>query len=339
MIDAVLTLLESGQDLTMEQMTEALDAVMEGRCTEDQIARLLLGLHRKGETVGEVAGAASALRKHMTPIRTRRTGVLDTCGTGGDGARTFNISTAAALVTAAAGVPVAKHGNRRITSRSGSADVLTALGVNVEAGVSRVEACLDELGICFCFAPLLHCAMRHVASVRSRLGVPTIFNILGPLTNPAAAPYQLLGVGRRSLQPLLSQALTRLGAIRVLVVHGADGLDEVTLTGPTHAIEATPAGLRSFELTPGDFGLECRSLETTLVEGPDQSAEMIRQVLADRPGAARDVVVINAAAALWVAGRDESLKTCAGLAAEAIANGAAAELLARLAELSHATEG
>ncbi len=210
MIESVLQVVESGQDLSIEQMHETLGLVMEGRCGEEEIARLLLALHRKGETVDEVAGAALAMREKMRPIRTSRRGVIDTCGTGGDGSRTFNISTAAALVTAAAGVPVAKHGNRSITSRSGSADALAALGVNIQADVDRVEGCLDELGICFCFAPLLHEAMRHVAPVRKKLNVPTIFNILGPLANPAGAPFQLLGVGRAPLRSLMAQALTRL---------------------------------------------------------------------------------------------------------------------------------
>ncbi len=186
MIEAVVRRVEAGENLSLEEMGRTMDLVIQGRCPEEQVARLLLALRHKGETVDEIAGAAAALRKHVTPIRTSRPDVLDTCGTGGDGSRTFNISTAAALVAAAAGVPVAKHGNRAVTSRSGSADVLAALGVNVEADVACVEACLEELGICFCFAPLLHQAMKHVAPVRKRLGVATIFNLLGPLATPQA---------------------------------------------------------------------------------------------------------------------------------------------------------
>ena len=255
MIETILKQVEAGSHLSMEEMAEALVAVMEGRCSEEDITRLLLGLSKKGETVAEVAGAATAMRRHATPIRTQRTGLLDTCGTGGDGSCTFNISTSAALVVAAAGVPVAKHGNRGITSRSGSADVLAALGVNVQADVAQVEACLDELGICFCFAPLLHKAMQHVAPIRKKLGVPTLFNILGPLANPAGAPYQLLGVGRSELRPLLSEALAMLGAERAVVVHGEDGLDEVTLAGATHVTEACSGKLRHFTWVPADFGL------------------------------------------------------------------------------------
>ena len=220
----------------------------------------------------------------MTPIRTRRTGLIDTCGTGGDGSKTFNISTAAAIVTAAAGVPVAKHGNRGITSRSGSANALTALGVNVEAGVECVEGCLDELGICFCFAPLLHQAMKHVAPVRKKIATPTIFNILGPLVNPASAPFQLLGVGKPALQPLLAEALLLLGTKRTIVVHSADGLDEVTLSGPTHVIEATAGRLHHFDWTPEDFGLKSSSKDSLLVSDPAESGAMIRQVFSGQPG-------------------------------------------------------
>ena len=196
--------------------------------SDEQIALLLTALHVKGETVEEIAGAAASLRKHMTPIRTRHSNVIDTCGTGGGGSKLFNISTTAALVTAAAGVPVAKHGNRAVTSRSGSADVLSALGVNIAADVATVERCLDELGICFCFAPLMHPAMKRVAEVRARLGMQTIFNLLGPLTNPAGAPFQLLGVARTELRETLARALALLGTQRAVVVSAEGNLGEVT---------------------------------------------------------------------------------------------------------------
>ncbi len=335
MIEATIQLVESGSDLTKDQMATAMEAVMEGKSSEDEIARLLLALKRKGETVAEVAGAAAALRKHVTPIRSSRRPLLDTCGTGGDGSRTFNISTAAALVVAAAGVSVAKHGNRGITSRSGSADVLAALGVNIEAGVATVEACLEELGICFCFAPLLHKAMRHVAPVRRKLGVPTIFNILGPLANPAGATLQLLGVGREGLRGLLGEALAMLGVERALVVHGEDGLDEVTLSGKTLVSEIAGGHLREFAWSPADFGLGQLGLESLQVEGPAQSAAVIRGILSGKRGPARDIVVANAAAALWTAGRGPTVLDCARLAAETIDSGAASELLARLAQASH----
>lgn len=334
MIETVIRQVEAGSDLDLETMASTVGLVIEGRCDEEKIARLLLALRAKGETVAEIAGAAIALRAHMTVIRTSRTGLIDTCGTGGDGSKTFNISTAAALVTAAAGVPVAKHGNRGITSRSGSADALRVLGVEIEADVSRVEACLDRLGICFCFAPLLHTAMRHVAPVRRKLGVPTIFNILGPLTNPARAEYQLLGVGKAPLQPLMAEALTLLGIRRGIVVHGSDGLDEVTLAGATRAIEASAEGCREFSWMPGDFGLSTGSLQPLQVDGPEQSAATIQEVLKGQAGPARDIVVANAAAALWTAGKAATTQAAAKLAAEAIDSQAAAELLARLVEQS-----
>ncbi|NLS96434.1 MAG: anthranilate phosphoribosyltransferase [Planctomycetaceae bacterium] len=336
MIKPIVARVQRGESLTMDEMSETLGQIMEGVCAEQEIADLLVALHEKGETVDEVAGAAAAMRLHMTPIRTQRTGVIDVVGTGGDASGTFNISTAAALVTAAAGQPVAKHGNRRFTSKSGSADVLAELGVNIEADVAHVESCLEELGICFCFAPLLHQAMKHVAPVRKMIATPTIFNILGPLANPARAPYQLLGVGQPRLRPLLSQALAMLGTRRVLVVHGADGLDEVTVGDRTDVTEACGGQLKEFAWTPGDFGLAASSRETMLVETPAESAAVIRRILAGEKGPARDVVVANAAAALWTADPSESLPDCAGRAAEAIDSGASSELLAHLVERSRA---
>jgi anthranilate phosphoribosyltransferase len=332
MIDAAIQIVEAGGDLPMEQMAAVMGQIMDGACQETQIARLLAALHRKGETVAEVAGAAAAMRERMTPIRSCRGDLIDTCGTGGDGSKTFNISTAAALIAAAAGVPVAKHGNRGMTSRSGSADVLAALGVNIEADVARVEGCLADLGICFCFAPLLHAAMKHVAAVRKRLGTPTIFNILGPLVNPASAPFQLLGVGRAELQPLLAEALLLLGVHRAVVVHGADGLDEVTLGGTTRVIEAADGRLQPLEWQPADFGIEPAGRETMLVSGPEESAVLIRGILQGRRGPPRDIAIANAAAALWTVGRSPSLAECARQAADAIDSGAACALLARLVE-------
>ncbi|HEX4145910.1 MAG TPA: anthranilate phosphoribosyltransferase [Pirellulales bacterium] len=332
MIDSLLENLTQGRDLTFDDMRVVTGRIMQGGCSDEQIARLLTLLAAKGETVDEVAGAAAAMREQMTPIRTTRTGVLDTCGTGGDGSGTFNISTAAALVVAAAGVPVAKHGNRGITSRSGSADALAALGVNVAADVPTVEACLDELGICFCFAPLLHQSMKQVAPIRRQLGIPTIFNLLGPLSNPARAEYQLLGVGKARLRPLLAAALARLGVRRAAVVSGDDGLDEVTLAGGTTVTDVIGASLSESRWTPEDFGLRSASLDPLRVAGPDESAAMIRQVLSGMAGVARDVVVLNAAAGLWIVGRSDSPRQAAEMAAAAIDSGAAARLLAQLAK-------
>jgi anthranilate phosphoribosyltransferase len=337
-IERTLGRLAAGDNLSLEETAAAIDDIMQGHWSESQIALLLNGLRLKGETVDEIAGAALAMRRHMAPIASRREGVIDTCGTGGTSSKAFNISTTAAIVAAAAGAPVAKHGNRKVTSNSGSADVLAQLGVNLDAGVECVTACLDELGVCFCFAPLLHAAMRHVAPVRQKLGVRTIFNMLGPLTNPAGAPFQLLGVGRDELRPLLAAALARLGTRRAAVVRGADGLGEVSLAGETRVTEVRDGKLREFVWTPADFGLERASLESIEVAGPEQSAALVREVLAGRPGVARDIVLMNAAAALWVAGRAATLPSGVEQAAAAIDSGAARELLARLVERTNAAE-
>lgn len=323
-----------GESLTVDEMSTLIDSIMQGGVSDESIESLLLALRQKGETVEEVAGAALAMRKHMTPIHTTHTDFIDTCGTGGDSSGTFNISTAAALVTAAAGVPVAKHGNRSITSRSGSADVLLALGVNIEADVATVQRCLDQVGIGFCFAPQLHRSMRNVAAVRKRLGVPTIFNMLGPLCNPASAPFQLLGVGKPHLRPVLSRALALLGCRRAVVVCGEDGLDEVTLAGATNVTEVTPSGIRETTWQPDQFGLATNDLDSLRVDGPEASAAMIRDVLGGSRGPARDIVVMNAAAALWTAGKCETLGECARLAGEAIDVGRAEKVLSDLIRIS-----
>ncbi len=332
----VLGSVAAGNDLSQTEMSSAIDEIMRGEWPDPQIALLLTALHHKGETVEEVAGAADAMRRHMTPIRTRHAALLDTCGTGGDSSGTFNISTAAALVTAATGVPVAKHGNRSASSKTGSADVLAELGVNIHASIEQAEKCLDTVGICFCFAPLHHPSMKHVAQVRRELGFRTIFNLLGPLCNPAKACFQLLGVGKAELRPLLAQALQRLHIRHGVVVCGEDGLDEVTLRGVTHCTEVTGTVLRDFTWTPSSFGLtSVHDLSALQVDGPKASAEIIRRVLAGTPGPATEIVILNAAAALWTAQRGTELQ-CAALARQAIESGAARETLARLSELSHA---
>lgn len=335
MIESVLGRLAAGENLTQAEMADVIDQIMQGKCVAGQIGLLLTLLREKGETCAEVAGAAAAMRRHMVPIRSQRTGLLDTCGTGGDGSGTFNISTAAAIVTAAAGVPVAKHGNRKISSRTGSADVLAELGVNIAATPAQVERCLDELGLGFCFAPLLHPAMKQVAEVRKQLGVPTIFNLLGPLSNPAGAPFQLLGVGRPELRPLLAEALSLLGTRRALVVCGDDGLDEVTLAAPTQITIVEGERLSEMTWTPEMFGLKRAPLTSLSVEGPIESAAMIRNILAGQPGPPREIVILNVAAALFTAGVSENLAHCVEKATSAIDTGAAAELLAKLAQTSH----
>ena len=319
MLKSILGRVSAGEDLSMQDMSSAIDLIMQGQVPEEQIGLLLIGLRAKGETCEEIAGAAAAMRKHMVPIRTTRTEFIDTCGTG---------------VTAAAGLPVAKHGNRSITSKTGSADVLAALGVNIEADVATVERCLEDVGICFCFAPGLHPAMRHVGPVRKKLAVPTIFNLLGPLCNPASAPFQLLGVGRPELRPLLADALARLGTQHAVVVCGDDGMDEVTLGGKTHVTRIDRGQVTELTWTPADFGLAEAGTEEMLVETPEESADMIRGIFDGAPGAARDIVVLNAAAALWTANPAQETRICARRAAEALESGAASRLLAQLVEAS-----
>lgn len=336
--------------MSQDAAADAVDGIMQGFWTEGEIGLFLTGLRDKGETAEELAGAAGAMRKHMRRIKTSRTGIIDTCGTGGVGSTIFNVSTTAAIVTAAAGVPVAKHGNRKVTSRSGSADALAELGVNVQAELHVVERSLEELGICFCFAPLMHSAMKYVAPVRQKLGFRTIFNLLGPLTNPAGAEFQLLGVGRNELRPLLAEALLHLNTKRAVVASGDDGLGEVTIAGKTYVTEVETFGvfktamsessggrMTQYEWSPADFDVEVGTVEKASVESPAESAAMIRRVLDGQQGAPRDLVVVNAAAALWAAGKAPDTLAAAKLAREAIDSGAARELLARLVAVTNAT--
>ncbi len=331
----LLELAAQGHALDEAQAAVVIGAIMQGELPDEDVARFLLALRAKGETAAEIAGAARAMRANMRTIESPFTTFVDTCGTGGDGARTFNISTSAAIVTAAVGVPVAKHGNRSISSRSGSADVLTSLGVNIAAELPVVERCLRELRIGFCFAPLFHPAMKRVAEVRKSLGVPTIFNLLGPLANPANAPHQLLGVGKPAVQPLLAEALQRLGTVRSVVVSGRDGLDEVTLATTTRVLLVEPNDIIEVEWSPEVFGLKRAPLDSMLIDGPEQSAELIRRVLHNESGPARDIVVLNTAAALWTAGHVSDPLAATHLAQEALASGKALALLEQLAKLSH----
>jgi len=334
-LQLLLGKLSAGESLSRAEMAAAMGSVMSGKCSEEEIALLLTTLAAKGETVDELAGAAQAMRDHMTPIRSRHKKLLDTCGTGGGGSQTFNISTTAALVIAACGVPVAKHGNRSVTSRSGSADVLSELGVNIEASVPQVEHCLNELGICFCFAPLMHPAMRHVGSVRKKLGIRTIFNSLGPLSNPAGATHQLMGVGLPEMRAPLAAALAQLGVERALVVSGADGLGEVTLADTTNVTEVAAGTTTDLQYQPEEFGLETQDLEAIYVTNPHESAAKVRSVLLGEPGPARDIVLLNAAAGLMAFDAQAEPKSAVEQAAQAIDDGTAIKLAESLAELSH----
>lgn len=328
---------KAGNDLTSEEMVSAMDAMIQPQTDAAAKADFLTALADKGETYSELAGAAKAVRAQMQRVRTTRDVVLDTCGTGGDHSGTFNISTAAAIVTAAAGVAVAKHGNRGITSKSGSADVLRRLGVNIEAPLPVVERCLDELGICFCFAPQLHPAVGNVAAVRKSLGRPTIFNWIGPLCNPADTPYQLLGVGKPALRPVMAAALRELGSKHGVVVCGTDGLDEVTLAAETLVSRATDEGVAELRWQPEDFGIKSAPLEALKVSSPEASAAVIRDVFSGQPGHARDIVALNAAAALWAARFDDDKQACQHFVEEAMDCGAAQRLLDDLSRLSHSS--
>jgi anthranilate phosphoribosyltransferase len=336
--ETLLNLADEGTDLSIEQMERAIEGMLTGQIPDDMAGRLLLSLREKGESVSELVGAALAMRRAMTAVKTRRTRLLDTCGTGGDGAKTFNISTAAAIVAAAAGANVAKHGNRKITSATGSADVLSELGIKVDASREVVERCLDEIGICFCFAPMLHPAMKHVAQVRRSLAVPTLFNYLGPLCNPAGAEYQLLGVGREALHEKIAKALTQLPIRGALVVRGLDGMDEVTLNAPTSVYHIVEAQAKSFEWTHADFGMKPIDMDSLRVETPVESAAVIRSVLEGTLGGPRDMVLANAAAGIWLVGLESSLKQAVHRCAAAIDSGQAGKKLNELVRLSQCRE-
>lgn len=339
MIEEFIAIAESGQDLSADQMQQAIVWMLAGRVEDAEIGRLLLSLRAKGESVSELVGAARGMRVMMTPIRTRRTGLLDTCGTGGDGGRTFNISTAAAIVAAAAGAATAKHGNRRITSATGSADVLSALGVAIEARREQVERCLDALGLCFCFAPMLHPAMQHVAGVRRQLGVPTLFNYLGPLCNPAGAQYQVIGTGSEPLQTKLAAALVQLPVQAAIVVRGLDGMDEVSLSAETRVLHVQYGMTTQLQWTPKDFGLSSIRNEDLVVDGPESSARVIQGILEGQRGPARDIVLANVAAALWVCEITHSLLDGVDRAARAIDSGAARAKLKALVDFSRPEDG
>ncbi len=310
----------------------AVAAIMDGQCDEISIAAFLTALRVKGEAIDEIVGAARAMIERAERVQTQRTGLLDTCGTGGDELHTFNISTATAFVAAACGVPVAKHGNRGVSSSSGSADVLEALGVQTQLTPAQVGRCLDEIGIGFCFAPVFHNAMRHAAPVRKALRFRTLFNLLGPLTNPANAEFQLLGASRIATAEKLANAAARLGRSRALVVCGNDQLDEVSLWGETAVFEAAAGSVRRLTWSAATFGLSECSVSELQVGSPAESAIRIRAVFRGERSASRDIVVANAAAALIAAKSETDPLSAAERAAGAIDSGETAALLARFAE-------
>jgi anthranilate phosphoribosyltransferase len=313
-IDVAIRRIVDGQHLGRDEMHEVFGEVMDGRATDTQKSALLIALRMKGETADEITGAALAMRERVTPLTVDRDRIIDTCGTGGDGRGTFNVSTVAALVAAGAGASVAKHGNRAVSSSCGSADVLAALGVNIDLDAARMSDVLRRTGISFLFAPKLHPAMGAVAAVRRELGVRTIFNVLGPLTNPAFARRQVLA----------------LGADHAMVVHSRDGLDEISISAPTHVCEVLDGELRSYELTPEEIGIERRPLDAIAGGDARENAHIAREILAGGNGARTEIVAANAGAALYVSGAAETIRDGVAMAREAIASGAA---IAKLQEL------
>ena len=330
-IDAVC----AGDHLTADHAAAVLAEIMEGRSSEVQTAAFLIALRAKGETVPELVGLARTMRSLATPVKTMRADLVDTAGTGG-GPSTFNVSTTAALVAAAAGCAVAKHGNRSNTSKCGSADLLEALGVNIELDPEQVGRCIDELGFGFMFAPRHHKAMAHVVPVRKELGVRTIFNFLGPLTNPAGAQRQLLGVSDRHYQETIAEALVGLGSVRAMVVSAEDGLDEISISSRTRVIEVTDGRTEEHYVEPSDFDLATAELDEVAGGTPEENGATARAVLAGEPGPQRDLALLNAGAAVYVGGVSESLADGVDRAREAVDSGATQSLLARLIALSAA---
>ncbi|WP_413432353.1 anthranilate phosphoribosyltransferase [Crateriforma spongiae] len=323
----------AGEDLSADQTSNLIDAMLRGDADSQSVADLLMALREKGEAVSELVGAARAMRRHMTPIPHRHPILLDTCGTGGSGSGTFNISTAVAILAAACGVPVAKHGNRKATSHSGSADVLEELGVRIESDAESVAKCLDEIDICFCFAAKLHPAMKHVVSVRRSLGVPTLFNLLGPLCNPAGATHQLLGTSTPLAQQKIAAALSQLGTQRAFVIHAEDGQDEVSLEGVTHVVDVRDHASEPIQWTAASFGFPPCGVEALAAKDPAESARIIRAIFEGQPGPRRDTVVAGAAAALVLVGRITDVREAAETAAAAIDDGGAMKKLQQLIDI------
>jgi anthranilate phosphoribosyltransferase len=337
-VQQALAQLLDGHDLSREQAREVMNEVMSGEATPAQIAGFLVALRLKGETADEIAGCAEAMRAHVLSVEPRRDDLVDTAGTGGDGARTINISTAAALVAAAAGAGVAKHGNRAVSSASGSADVLEALGFELELPPARIERSIDELGFGFLFAPTHHPAMRHAAPVRRELAARTVFNVLGPLTNPAGARAQVVGVYEPALVRTIAEVLAQLGARRAFVVHGAGGIDELSPTGPNLVCEVVDGGVREREIDPLELGVPRCSPEDLRGGSPADNAAAIRAVFDGDNGGRRSAILLNAAGAIAAAGHAADLSEGLELAREAVDSGAAAARLEELIAFSRAAE-
>lgn len=333
MIKNAISKIVNNQHLSKEEMTLVMDELMEGRCTPAQIGGLLIGLRMKGETVEEITGAASVMREKALHIPVKLDPgepLVDTCGTGGDGATTFNVSTTSAFVVAGAGIKVAKHGNRSVSSKSGSADVLETLGVSLDLSPEQVASAIEDIGIGFLFAPNLHPAMKHAIGPRKELGVRTIFNVLGPLTNPAGANVQLLGVFDPKLPPILAEVLGKMGARRAWVVHGHSGLDELSLTGPNVVAQWDGEKVEELIITPEDAGLNSCSIDDLSGGDPEENAAILMDILEGNLGPRRDMVLMNSGAVIYLAGVTDSLKDGVHVAAESIDSGAALRKLEAL---------
>lgn len=334
MIREAIAKLADRDGLSSEEAQAVMEEIMMGEATPSQVGAFLMALRMKGETAAEITGCARAMRAHVTRVTPRSSPLLDTCGTGGDGACTFNVSTAVAFVIAGNGVPVAKHGNRSVSSNCGSADVLEALGVNIQLGPEEAAACIDEAGIGFLFAPRLHPAMKNAAAPRREMGIRTVFNVLGPLTNPAAAEIQLLGVYDAALTEVIAQVLRLLGSCSAMVVHGDGGLDELSVTGPNKVTQLRDGKAVTFVLDAGELGLP--RCEPVQLKGglPQENARLIRNLLEGEKGPRRDMVLLNAAAGLLAAGAAPNMAEGLELAAESIDSGRAMNKLSRLVALS-----
>ena len=322
-------------NLKEEEMILVMTQVMEGKVEDSQLGAFLTALRMKGETVEEITGAAKVMRDKAEKIKVSKDPIIDTCGTGGDGANTFNISTAAAFVVAGCDIAVAKHGNRAVSSRSGSADVLKCLGVNIEASKLTVEKCIDQIGIGFLFAPLMHGAMKHAAGVRKQLGIRTIFNLLGPLTNPAGANAQVIGIYDSSRLKQIASVLKLLGTRKAFVVHGSDGLDEITLTGETKVCELANGQISEYILKPESFDLTACEAKDITGGTPEENADILKAILSGIKGPKRDIVLMNASAAICASDKKENLKAAMELARESIDSGSAEQKLNDLCRLSH----
>jgi anthranilate phosphoribosyltransferase len=323
-----------GNNLSRDNMHSVMQTIMQGEATPAQIGGLLVALRLKGESVDEITAAAEVMRELATKVNVDKTNLVDTCGTGGDGANTFNISTTSAFVVAASGVKVAKHGNRSVSSKSGSADVLKAAGINLELNADQVANCIENVGIGFMFAPMHHSAMKHAIGPRRELGVRTLFNILGPLTNPADAPNQVIGVFSNDWLDPLAETLKQLGSNHVLVVHAQDGMDEISIAAKTSVAELKDGQIEHYEITPEDFGMQKQDIAKLAVNNVDESLAMMQSVLSNTDGAAKDIVCLNAGAAIYAAGLTDSIQNGVAKAVKTIASGAAKQKLDQLVQHS-----